>query len=92
MNPVNRRAVLRSTGAAAAVLALRRSLFAFPGSLGVQTGGYAVARLGVAAKTVYGQVSGYVEDGINVFRSIPTAPIPRQCVFRHLYRPLPGPA
>ena len=33
MNPVNRRAVLLSTGAAAAALALRRSLFAFSGSL-----------------------------------------------------------
>lgn len=33
MNPVNRRAVLRSTAAAAAALALRRSIFAFPGSL-----------------------------------------------------------
>ena len=79
MYPVNRRAVLRSAGAAAAALAFRRSLFAFSGIPGVHTGGYAVSRLGTSATTAYGKVSGYVEDGINVFRSIPygadTAPV-----------------
>ena len=82
MNPVDRRAVLRSAGAAAAAFALKRSLFAFPGSLGAQyhqSGGASVARIGTTATTAYGRVGGYVEDGINVFRSIPygadTAPV-----------------
>jgi para-nitrobenzyl esterase len=79
MKPVNRRDVLRSAGAAAAGLALRRRIFSFPGSLAVQTGGYAEARIGAAATTAYGKVSGHVEDGIIVFRGIPygadTAPV-----------------
>jgi para-nitrobenzyl esterase len=79
MNPVNRRAVLRSAGAAAAAVALRRSIFAFPGGLGAQVGGYAQAGIFVVATTAYGKISGNVEDGINVFRSIPygadTAPV-----------------
>jgi para-nitrobenzyl esterase len=74
VNPVPRRAVLRSAAAAAASLALRRRLFAFPARL---------ATLADAAtpqaKTRYGLVSGLLEDGINVFRSISygadTAPV-----------------
>ena len=76
MNPVDRRAVLRSTGAAAAAFALRRSLFAFPGSLAAAGQPSASAP---QAKTRYGSISGTLEDGINVFRSIPygadTAPV-----------------
>jgi len=68
MNPMNRRAILRSTGAAAAALALRRSLFAFPGSLAAPADSSTSAP---QAKTRYGQISGTLEDGINVFRSIP---------------------
>ena len=79
MSTVNRRAVLRSAGAAAAAIALRRGIFAFPGSLGGQVGGYAQPGISVAARTTYGIISGQVEDGINVFRSIPygadTAPV-----------------
>src|SRR5580698_7799392 len=76
MTPLNRRAVLRSTGAAAAVLALRRGLFAFPGGLAAAGQTPASAP---QAKTRYGEISGTLEDGINVFRSIPygadTAPV-----------------
>ncbi len=76
MNPVDRRAVLRSAGAAAAALALRRSLFAFPGGLAAAGQPSASAP---QAKTRYGSISGTLEDGINVFRSIPygadTAPV-----------------
>jgi para-nitrobenzyl esterase len=68
MIPVNRRAVLRSAGAAAAAVALRRSLFAFSGSLGAAGQAPASAP---QAKTRYGSISGALEDGINVFRSIP---------------------
>ncbi len=76
MNSVDRRAVLRSTGAAAAAFALRRSLFAFPGSLAAAGQAPASAP---QAKTRYGSISGTLEDGINVFRGIPygadTAPV-----------------
>ena len=76
MIPVNRRAVLRSAGAAAAAVALRRSLFAFSGSLGAAGQAPASAP---QAKTRYGSIIGTLEDGINVFRSIPygadTAPV-----------------
>ena len=76
MIPVNRRAVLRSAGAAAAAVALRRSLFAFSGSLAAAAQAPASAP---QAKTRYGSISGALEDGINVFRSIPygadTAPV-----------------
>jgi para-nitrobenzyl esterase len=76
MTTVNRRAVLRSTGAAAAAFALKRSLFAFPGSLAAAAQAPASAP---QAKTRYGSISGTLEDGINVFRSIPygadTAPV-----------------
>ena len=76
MKPMNRRAVLRSAGVAAAALALRRSLFAFPGSHAAAAQATASAP---QAKTRYGSISGTLEDGINVFRSIPygadTAPV-----------------
>lgn len=65
MNPVDRRAVLRTAGAAAAAFALRRSLFAFPGS------GAPSPASAPQAKTRYGLISGSLEDGIHVFRSIP---------------------
>jgi para-nitrobenzyl esterase len=89
MTPVNRRAVLRSAGVAAAALALRRSLFAFPGGLGVQTGGYAVSRFGTSATTAYGKVDGYVEDGIIVFRSIPYGADTAQVRFQSPLPPAP---
>jgi len=81
MNPFDRRAVLRSAGAAAAAIALRRTVFSFPAGFGAQAGpaGGAMARMGVEAATAYGKISGQVEDGIMVFRSIPygadTAPV-----------------
>jgi para-nitrobenzyl esterase len=69
MNPVNRRTVLRSAGAAAATLA-------FPG-INAATG--QASGSAPEAKTRYGQISGTLEDGINVFGSIPygadTAPV-----------------
>ncbi len=72
MKPVNRRAVLRYTGIAAASLALRNGLRA----LGDTPSGTASAPV---AKTAYGRISGTLEDGINVFRSVPygadTAPV-----------------
>lgn len=75
MYPVNRRAVLRSAGAGAAALALRRSLLAFPGSLAAVAAPASTPQ----AETRYGSISGTLEDGINVFRSIPygadTAPV-----------------
>src|SRR5580658_10581632 len=76
MTRLNRRAVLRSAAAAAATFAIRRSIFAFPGGFG------AAAQTPAStpqAKTRYGEISGTLEDGINVFRSIPygadTAPV-----------------
>jgi para-nitrobenzyl esterase len=71
MSNVNRRAVLRSTGAAAAALALRRSLFAFAATFPLPPD--------PQAKTRYGQISGTLQDGINVFLGVPygadTAPV-----------------
>ncbi len=76
MSGMNRRAVLRSTGAAAAAVAFRRSVFAFPGSLAAAVQAPASAP---QAKTRDGEISGTREDSINVFRSIPygadTAPV-----------------
>jgi para-nitrobenzyl esterase len=71
-NRINRRAVLRSAGAAAASVALRRTLFA----LSAQPTMPAPTPI---AKTRYGSISGTREDGINVFRGVPygadTAPM-----------------
>jgi len=71
MSTLNRRTVLRSTGAAAAAFALRRSPFAFAAATQVPPD--------PQAKTHYGQISGTVEDGINVFKGVPygadTAPV-----------------
>ena len=66
MKSVSRRALLRSTGAAAAALAFRRTLFSFPAALSADTPASTPQ-----GKTRYGQISGVLEDGINVFRSIP---------------------
>ncbi len=70
--PVNRRAVLRSAGAAAASVALRRSLFALSAQPTEPTST-------PIAKTRYGSISGTREDGINLFRGVPygadTAPV-----------------
>jgi para-nitrobenzyl esterase len=71
-NPINRRAVLRSAGAAAASVALRRCPFA----LSAQP---TVPASTPVAKTRYGSISGTREDGVNVFRGVPygadTAPV-----------------
>ena len=76
MNPINRRTVLRSAAAAVATTAAGRHLFPLAGQLTPQE---VAANLAPTAKTRYGQISGTLEDGINVFRSIPygadTAPI-----------------
>ena len=77
MNPVDRRAVLRSTGAAAAAFALRRSLFAFPGGLAAAA---PASRIGPSGHNrLWHRSAAQLEDGINVFRSIPygadTAPV-----------------
>jgi para-nitrobenzyl esterase len=61
---INRRTVLYSAGAAAAAVALRRSLFA------LSTSAAATASAPVA-KTTWGTIQGVVEDGINVFRGVP---------------------
>ncbi|HKN22452.1 MAG TPA: carboxylesterase family protein, partial [Terracidiphilus sp.] len=83
MNPLNRRAVLRSAGSAAAAFALRRSLFAFRGSLATL-----LDSATPMAKTRHGIISGTLEDGINVFKGVPygadTAPVRFQA-------PLPPP-
>ena len=80
MNPihsrtVSRRTVLRSAGAAAAIAAVGRRVFPLAGQLAPRG---AAIRTPIA-KTRYGLVSGTLEDGINVFRSIPygadTAPV-----------------
>jgi para-nitrobenzyl esterase len=69
MRDINRRIILRYTGLAASFAALPRSLRALADS-------YVGAPV---AKTAYGSVSGVLEDGINVFKSIPygadTAPL-----------------
>ena len=76
MYAVNRRAVLRSTGAAVATAALGRQILAFSGALSAPE---AAATSAPVAKTRYGSISGALEDGINVFREIPygadTAPV-----------------
>jgi para-nitrobenzyl esterase len=58
MNPMNRRTLLQVSGMAAASIALRAKVFA-----GVT--------MSPVASTKVGKVSGVMEDGINVFRSIP---------------------
>jgi len=64
MKFLNRRAVLRYSGIAAASCALRKNLWAI-----VDTpAGSASAPV---ARTTYGPISGSLEDGINCFRSIP---------------------
>jgi para-nitrobenzyl esterase len=63
MNTLNRRTVLRSAGAAAAAFALRRGIWA------AQVTGAPPDE--PVAHTRYGSVRGTLEDGINVFRSIP---------------------
>jgi para-nitrobenzyl esterase len=77
MKTICRRTFLR-VSTATATLALRRNLFSFPAGLGAQSGGAAFT-IGTTATTAYGKISGQVEDGINVFRSIPygadTAPV-----------------
>lgn len=76
MSAIDRRAVLRSTGGAAAAFALRRSLFALPGGL---RAGFQPPASVPQAKTRYGLISGSLEDGIHVFRGISygadTAPV-----------------
>ncbi len=67
MKTVDRRAVLRTSGVAAAAFSLRRGLWALSGA--VSAPGTAIAN--PVAKTTYGQISGTVEDGIHVFRSVP---------------------
>ena len=64
MKTINRRTAIRYSAIAAASSVLHRSLrvFADTPSASVTTPG---------AKTRYGLISGVVEDGINVFRSIP---------------------
>ena len=69
MKTINRRTVLRFSGIAAATSALPRGFRVF-------ADGSSTAPI---AKTQYGSVSGVLEDGINVFRSVPygadTAPV-----------------
>lgn len=79
MQPINRRSVLRYSGVAAASLALSKCVRAFAGtsSASAET---------PTAKTEYGAISGTLEDGINVFRSVPygadTAPVRFQAPLR----------
>ncbi len=72
MKLVNRRAILRSAGLAAASFTLRKNLWAL---LETSPGPASNPQ----AKTTYGSISGTLEDGINVFRGIPygadTAPV-----------------
>ena len=72
MKSVSRRTVLRYSGIAAASCA-------FPGSLRAFAGASSDAAEGPIAKTEYGNISGTLEDGIHVFRSVPygadTAPV-----------------
>jgi para-nitrobenzyl esterase len=69
---VNRRTVIRFSAIAAASFALPENLRALADLPSAPTSG-------PIAKTAYGSVSGLIEDGINVFRSIPygadTAPV-----------------
>jgi para-nitrobenzyl esterase len=72
MRAADRRSFLRSSGIAAAAFALPQSIRLFADATQTDS---AVP----IAKTAYGSVSGTLEDGINVFRSIPyggdTAPV-----------------
>jgi para-nitrobenzyl esterase len=72
LKSVNRRTVLRYSGVAAASLALSKGLKVFAQTASVPSDT-------PMAKTAYGSVSGTLEDGINVFRSVPyggdTAPV-----------------
>lgn len=76
MNLINRRNVLRSAGAALATAAAASRLSALAGQL---SPGEVAANSTPVAKTRYGSVSGTLEGGIRVFRSIPygadTAPV-----------------
>ena len=76
MNPVNRRTVLRSAGAAVAAAAVGHRLFASPGQL---TSLELEANSAPVAKTRYGSISGTLEDGVRIFRGVPygadTAPV-----------------
>ncbi|SPE20882.1 Carboxylesterase type B [Candidatus Sulfotelmatomonas gaucii] len=64
MQPINRRTVLRYSGIAAASLTLHKSFLAFADAQSSPTETS-------IARTEYGKISGTVEDGINVFRSVP---------------------
>ena len=72
MSSINRRTLLRYSGIAAASFSLPRSLQAFAGAASASADS-------PIAKTQYGKISGALEDGINVFLSIPygadTAPV-----------------
>ncbi len=76
MNPINRRTVLRSAGAAVAAAAAGRHLFSLAGQLTPQE---VTANSAPVAKTRYGLIGGTLEDGIKIFRSVPyganTAPV-----------------
>jgi len=72
LSSINRRTLLRYSGIAAASFSLPRSLQAFAGAASASADS-------PIAKTQYGKISGALEDGINVFLSIPygadTAPV-----------------
>jgi para-nitrobenzyl esterase len=72
MTVISRRTLLRSSSLAAASLPFRSRLFALAGQS-------AAPGAATTAKTRYGQISGALEDGVHVFRSIPygadTAPV-----------------
>jgi len=76
MNPIDRRTVLRSAGAAVAIAAAGRRVFALAGQLTRQE---VAANSTPIAKTRFGSISGTLEDGIKVFRGVPygadTAPV-----------------
>lgn len=72
MRPVDRRTFLRRSGVTAASWALPRGLWA-------RTDTASGPEKAPVAKTAYGAIRGVLEDGINVFRSVPygadTAPV-----------------
>ena len=68
MNPITRRAVLRSTGTAIAAAAAGRHMLALASQLTPQE---VAANFSPVAKTRYGPISGTLENGIKVFRSVP---------------------
>ena len=76
MNPITRRTVLRSAGAATATVAAGRHLFALAAQLTSQD---VATNSTPVAKTRYGSISGTLEGGIKVFRGVPyganTAPV-----------------